>query len=480
MKRKKRIPFLFLCALSLSGIRFTGSASAESGGGLPLFSRPFAEGRWRHNFTGGGKTAEPAAFRLGAGTDGIRVTVYGKKRANRNAEFTSLRAGVTPFRQRRFTANFFYGSLRYNGLASRLRNPPGAGTATVYSPVRPTKSLFFGQGDASDKQTLAGEILAGNWRFAVCGEPEDSGPVWFSAGWSGKLPLYPAVSLSVTGFTGRQILPEKPSDSWFPQYHRDNAAEILHAGGEFAVQHKHFSASVFVSAAEGILRPDSGSLRADAALYGKYGRLSVFYNRTGEENVLLSGERPKMLEQAGFSPYFTFTLRKRFWFRVAAGAQVYTAQETDGNSVSAGQGVRFAGGFLTCSTLTSSLTVRLKAAGYGTERKIRAEGSLRCAAFCARRLILRAEGKAGWENRRPDPETVQTGFRTEYRFTLYRSLGILGETEKEDGEYEYTAGVYYTDRIPFFRMDMDLSAGLSAHTDERKFSGNVTVKIRID
>ena len=254
MKRKKRIPFLFLCALSLSGIRFTGSASAESGGGLPLFSRPFAEGRWRHNFTGGGKTAEPAAFRLGAGTDGIRVTVYGKKRANRNAEFTSLRAGVTPFRQRRFTANFFYGSLRYNGLASRLRNPPGAGTATVYSPVRPTKSLFFGQGDASDKQTLAGEILAGNWRFAVCGEPEDSGPVWFSAGWSGKLPLYPAVSLSVTGFTGRQILPEKPSDSWFPHYHRDNAAEILHAGGEFAVQHKHFSASVFVSAAEGILR----------------------------------------------------------------------------------------------------------------------------------------------------------------------------------------------------------------------------------
>ncbi len=474
------MPLLFLCF---------ACAAPEEGAkkitfpALAFQDNPYAEIRYKANFITGEKTSSADTFRLKAGSDGFRASFYAKKPEGEALEFTSFRAGVSPFKSGNLSIDFFYGSVSSSGLASRIRNAPSTSSSTVYYPVKPTRSRFFGQSTASDKKTIAAELFAGNWRAAVYADNTEGDPeaLWFTAGWVGSPPAAAAgTTLSVMAFGGKGFFQEKEATSWFPALtHRDNESENIYAGGEIALKTKHTSFSLFIAASDGALRPDSGRIAADAAFYGKHGRLSVFYSLTDREYLPLSGTRPTMLEKAGISPYFTWTFQKKRWFRIAAGGQAYIALKTGEKVTDADSSYWFAGSFITLSTLTTSFTAREKA----TSEKIQFEASFKSSALLSRKLVISATAKAAFPWDFEETETESLSAQVKYRFTLHRELGIEGEMEKEDtdDEREYTATVFYADRISVKSMKIDLSAELSAHTDaSKKFSGSVTATLYLN
>ncbi len=439
-----------------------------------VFSAPFLETRYKKNFVTGNEKADPDLFRIKAGTEGIQASVYGKKKDGGNFELTSFKTGFSPFRGNKLMIHFFYGSLGYNGFASRLRNPPGKSSSVVYYPVSPTKSLFFSQSTASGRTNLAADMFFGNWRLAFCGDIKgySSSPFWFSGGWVGSPGFAPSASLSVLFFGGKSISEEKNDGSWFPAYHRENQSGSLSAGSEISVKTKHFGSSLFISGTDGILRPDGFQIRADAFLHGKYGRLSAFYSKTDRDYAAVSGNRVTVLEKRGISPYAALTVNRKMWLRFTAGAVFCELLETGEKEYSGDISSFYAGGYLSAATLTSYATVRIKKGG----DRITLEGSAKSAALLSRRLVLEASMKSIFaeENRNPE-ETKITGSVT-FRSTLYRSIGISAERLREEEEKNYTVSALFTERLSVGRLKTDFSCKISAHTDDRKFSGNITVK----
>ena len=445
-----------------------------------LQDNPYAEIRYKANFIIGDKTSSADTLKIKAGTDGFRVAAYGKKPEGEDFEMTSIRAGLSPFKGKDLSLDVFYGAVSSSGLASRIRSAPSTSSATVYSPAKPTRSRFFGQGTSSDKNRGAAELLAGGFRAALYSGSTEGCPeaLWFAAGWVGKPPAAkPATTLSVMAFGGKGLFQEKEATSWFPaSTHRDNESENVYAGGELSLKTKHTSFFLFMAASDGALRPDSGRIMADAALYGKHGRISLFYALTDREYLPLSGSKPTMLEKAGLSPYFTWTFRKRRFFRIAAGAQGYIALKRGDKVTDSDSSYWFVGSYITFSTLATSFTVREKA----TSEKIQFEAAFKSSALLSRKLVLSATAKVAFPYEFDETESESVTAQVKYRFTLHHELGLKGEMEKEDSddEREYTATLFYADRISFKSMKMDLAAQLSAHTDTaKKFSGSVTATL---
>ncbi len=490
----KFMSLFFLCLLFANGIIKAEAKTSDNEeskttsekkvvfSSLALIDNPFVEARYKANFITGDKTSNADTFRIKSGTDGFLASVYGKKPEGEIFEFTSFRAGISPLKNIKLSVDFFYGSVSTNGLASRIKNAPSTSSSTAYSPVKPTHSRFFGQSTASDKNTIAGELFAGNWRAAIYADNTEDDPetIWFTAGWVGKPPAaQSSTMLSVMAFGGKGFFQEKESTSWFPSStHRDTESQNIYAGGELALKTKQLSFSLFLAGADGTLRPDSGRLAADVAVYGKNGRVSLFYTRTDRDYLPLSGSKPTMLEKAGLSPYFTHTFRKKFWFRISAGGQIYIALKPGDKITYADSEYWFAGSFITLSMRNSSLTLREKATG----EKIQFEAAFKNSSLFSKKLVISSTAKIAFPWTFQETETEKLTAEVKYRFTLYREAGIKGEMEKEEAEddREYTATVFYADRVKIGRIKTDLSAQLSAHTDKRKFSGSVTAKVLID
>ena len=474
------MPLLLLCL---------ACAAAEEGASkiafpaLALKDNPFFEARYKANFIAGEKTSSADTFRVKYGTDGLLASVYGKKPEGEAFEFTSFRAGLSPFKNGKLSADFFYGSISSSGLASRIRSAPSTSSATSYSPVKPASSRFFGQGTSSDKETIAGELFAYGWRAAFYADNTEGAPeaLWFAAGWTGSPPTGPAsAAVSVMAFGGKGLFQEKEATSWFPaSTHGDNESENIYAGGEVAFKTKRLSFSLFMAAADGSLRADSGRFSADLAFYGKHGRVSLFYAFTDREYLPLSGSKPAMLEKAGLSPYFTWTFRKKRWFRITAGGQAYMALKAGDKVTDSDSNYWFAGSYITFSTKTLSFTARERA----TSEKIQLEASFKSSALLSRKLVISATAKVAFPWDFAETESEKITAQVKYRFTLYREAGIRGEMEKDDAgdEREYTATIFYSDRIKVKALKIDLAAQFSAHTDTtRKFSGSITAKALID
>ena len=447
---------------------------------LALRDNPYAEIRYKANFIAGDKTSSADTLKIKAGTDGFRFAAYGKKPEGEAFEMTSLRAGLSPFKGKDLSLDVFYGSVSSSGLASRIRSAPSTSSATAYYPVKPTRSRFFGQGTSSDKKRVAAELLAGGFRAAIYSDSTEGDPeaLWFAAGWTGKPPAAKATTtLSVMAFGGKGLFQEKEASSWFPAAtHRDNESQNVYAGGEIALKTRHASFSLFMAGSDGTLRPDSGRIAADAALYVKHGRIVIFYTLTDREYLPLSGSRPTMLEKAGVSPYFTWTFRKKRALRLAAGGQAYIALKAGDKITDSDSDYWFVGSFVTLSTLASSLTVREKATG----EKIQLEATFKSAALLSRKLVISATAKVAFPYEFDGTETENFTAQVKYRFTLHREVGIKCELEKEDAEddREFTATLFCADRISLKSMKMDLSAQLSAHTDaKKKFSGSITATL---
>lgn len=480
MNPAKIMPFIFfLAALSASSGKHLHSAENKTG--FSLLSNPFVEARYKKNFVAGDATADPDTFRIKTGTDGANASVYGKKKDGEAFEFTSFKAGVFPFADNRLMIHFFYGSISYNGFASRIRNPPGKTTSVVYYPVVPTKSLFFSQSTASEKTSVAADLFFGNWRLAFCGDTQGLGdehtggtaPAWFSGGWSGKTPFLSNSTLSVMVFGGKNTLPEKNATSWFPDYHRENPSESIYAGAEIAYKAKYFSASALFSAAEGTLRPDGFHIRADAAVYGKHGRLAFFYSKTDRDYAALSGSKTPLIERAGFSPYVAWTFTKKRWVRLTAGTLCYTAVEKGEAADKADASHTYVGGYASAATLTSSVTARIKK----EETRLQIEGTAKSAALLSRRLVLETSVKSVFEDGGRTPDTTKITGSATFRSTLHRSIGMHAERRSEDNESEYSVSALFTERISAGPLRTDLSCTFSVHTDDRKFSGNVAAKL---
>ena len=480
------MPLLFFC-LACAAAAADSSSSKEGAKriafpGFAFQDNPYAEIRYKANFIAGDKTASADTLKIKAGTDGFRFAAYGKKPEGEAFEMTSLRAGISPFKGKNLSLDVFYGSVSSSGFASRIRSAPSTSSGTAYYPIKPTRSRFFGQSTSSDKERVAAELLAGDFRAAFYYDNSEDDPqaLWFAAGWTGKPPAAASSTmLSVMAFGGKGLFEEKEASSWFPSStHRDNESENVYAGGEISLKTKHTSFSLFMAASDGVLRPDSGRVMADAALYGKHGRISVFYTLTDREYLPLSGSKPTMLEKAGFSPYFTWVFRKKRMFRIAAGGQAYKALKAGEKVTDSDSDYWFVGSFITFSTLATSFTVREKA----TSEKIQFEATFKSSALLSRKLVLSATAKVAFPWDFDETETESLTAQVKYRFTLYRELGIKGEMEKEDSddEREYTATLFYTDRISVKSMKIDLSAQASAHTDTtKKFSCSVTATLYI-
>ena len=450
------------------GIAFPGFAFQDS---------PYAEIRYKANFVAGDKTSSADTLKIKAGTDGFRVAAYGKKPEGENFEMTSIRAGLAPFKGKGLSLDVFYGSVSSSGFASRVRSAPSTSSATTYYPIKPTRSRFFGQGTSSEKNTVAAELFADGFRASFYHDNTEGDPeaLWFAAGWVGKPPAAKrTTTFSVMAFGGKGLFQEKEATSWFPAAtHRDNESENVYAGGEIALKTKHTSFSLFMAASDGVLRPDSGRIMADVAIYGKHGRISVFYTLTDREYLPLSGSKPTMLEKAGFSPYFTWVFRKKRFFRIAAGGQAYKALKAGDKITDSDSDYWFIGSFATFSTLSTSLTVREKA----TSEKIQLEAAFKSSALLSRKLVLSATAKVAFPWEFDETESESLSVQAKYRFTLHRELGIKAEMEKEDSEddREYTGTIFYADRISVKSMSIDLAAQVSLHTDTSKlFSGSVT------
>ena len=469
------LPLLLFCL---------GCAAAEEGAkaafpGFAFLDNPYAEIRYKANFIAGDSTASADTLKIKAGTDGFRVAAYGKKPDGEDFEMTSIRAGLSPIKGKNLSLDVFYGAVSSNGFASRIRSAPSTSSAAVYSPTKPTRSRFFGQSTSSDKERFAAELFAGGFRAAFYSDNTEGDPqaLWFAAGWTGKPPAAKRTTmLSVMAFGGKGLFEEKEATSWFPaSTHRDNESESIYAGGEVSLKTKHTSFSLFMAASDGVLRPDSGRIVADAALYGKHGRISVFYTLTDRDYLPLSGSKPTMLEKAGFSPYFTWTFRKKRFFRIAAGGQAYKALKAGEKVTDADSDYWFIGSFITLSSLATSFTAREKA----TSEKIQFEATFTSSALLSRRLVLSATAKVAFPWEFDETETESLTAQVKYRFTIYRELGIKGEMEKEDSddEREYTGTVFYTDSIRVKSMKIDLSAQASVHSASKRFSGNVTATL---
>lgn len=474
----KIMPFIFF--ITLLQVPEAEVFCREKGetGSPALFSKPFIESRYKKNFITGNKKAEPDLFRVKAGTEALQISVYGKKKDGETSEFTSFKTGFFPFQDNRIMFNFFYGSIGFNGFASRMRNPPEKTTSVVYYPVIPTKSQFFSQGTASGKTNMAVDMLFGNWRVALYGDTKGcaSSPSWASGGWTGKPVFLPSASLSVLFFGGKNILGKKTDDSWYHSYHRENESESLCAGSEISFKTKRFSASVMVSGTDGTLRPDGTMIRTDASLYGKHGRLSVFYSKTDRDYTALSGNRTKMLERAGFSPYIVFTFNRKKWTRFSAGSIFYKAMEKGVKEDSGDSESFYAGGYINAATLTSGGTFKLKKDMDSIRRnRLQIESSFKSAALMSRRLVFEVSTKTVFTGGNKIPEQNKTTGSVTFRSTIYRSIGIGAERLSEKGT-SYTVSAFFTERISAGRLKTDLSCKISAHTDERKFSGNITVK----